>query len=269
MTNEERRFIIDTMTWSFSRLNSFCGCRQEWLLKYIEEPHENNLDSCYGQGGGFAHELLEGYYKGEVDFWELPLLYETEFSNKVTEHFPTINGKNLRDNYFNKILEYFENFEPLENKYEILGVEKKVEFKIDKYSFIGFIDLLLKNRDTKEIIILDHKSSSMKFKKDGNLAKTSLPKFKEFQRQLYLYSIPIIKEYGRVDYLKWNLFKDRSEIIIPWNRDDCNEAKSWALQTIDAINNENDWDPSPNFMYCNYLCSKRCNCEYKYKSKDV
>lgn len=261
MNNDERRFIIDTMTWSFSRLNSFDNCKYEWLLKYIEEPQENILDSCYGQGGGFAHELLEGYFKGEIDFWDLPLLFETEFADKVTEYFPTINGKNLRDDYYDKLLDYFNNFEPLENKYEILGVEKKVEFEIDGYQFIGFIDLLLKNTETNEIIILDHKSSSMKFKKNGDLSKASLPKFEEFKKQLYLYSVPIIEEYGRVDRLVWNLFKDHGKIDIPWKYNEYEASRKWAIDQIHRIENETDWEPQDySFMYCNYLCSKRIGC---------
>lgn len=269
MTNDERRFVIDLMTWSFSRLNSFYGCRYEWLQKYIEEPRENNLDSCYGQGGGFAHELLEGYFKGELDAWDLPSIYETEFNDKVTEWFPTINGKNLRDDYYEKILDYFNNFEPLPDEYEILGVEKKVEFEIDGYPFIGFIDLLLRDKTTGQITILDHKSSSMKYKKNGDFAKASQPKFLEYKRQLYLYSIPIIEEYGKVDWLEWNFFKDGKMVGIPWKREEYEEAKKWAVDTIHEIENETEWPmkEKTDFMYCSYLCSKRGVCPLKQQEK--
>lgn len=269
MTNDERRFIIDTMTWSFSRLNSFDNCKYAWLLQYVEEPFADKLDSCYGQGGGFAHELLESYYKGEVGLWDLPLLFESEFADKVTEYFPTINGKNLRDDYYDKILDYFNNFEPLDEKYEILGVEKKVKFEIEGYRFIGFIDLLLKNKETNEIIILDHKSASMKYKKNGGFTKASQLKFTEYKYQLYLYSVAIIEEYGKVDYLEWNFFKDGKSVRIPWDSKDYEAAKKWAVDTIKRIENETEWPmkEKTEYMYCSYLCSKRGCCPLRQQEK--
>jgi len=262
LTNEERKFVIGMMTWSFSRLNSFDNCHWAWLQQYVEDPRGPKLDSCYGQGGGFAHELLEGYYKNEIDFWDLPQIYEDQFAEKVTEWFPTINGKNLRDDYYEKLLDYFNNFEPLENKYEILGVEKKVEFEIDGYPFVGFIDLLLRDKETDEIIILDHKSASMKYKKNGDFAKASQSKFTEYKYQLYLYSIAVIEEYGRVDYLEWNFFKDRRSVRIPWKAKDFKAAKKWAVNVIHRIENETEWPmkEKTDYMYCSYLCAKRGCC---------
>lgn len=267
MTDAERRFVIDLMIWSFSRLNSFSGCKFEWLLKYIEEPGEN-IDSCYGQGGNLSHKLLEKYAKGELGLFELAPEFEKRFPEEVIEYFPIMNGKNLRDDYYEKCLDYFCNFAGIPNNYEILGVEKEVEFEIEGYPFVGFIDLLLRDKKTEEIIILDHKSSSLKFKKNGDLTKGSLPKFEEFKKQLYLYSIPIINEYGPVSWLEWNLFKDQKKITIPWKLKEFTEAKKWAVDTIHKIENETEWEPNPQYMYCRYLCSKRLNCPYKYQKEE-
>ena len=264
MTNEERRFVIDMMTWSYSRISSFENCPWEWLQSRIEDPG-NNLDSCYSQFGSLCHELLEGYAKGEIDLFDLPQLYEERFNDAVTEFFPFSKTKDFRQEYYNKGYDYFCNFEGIPEKYEILGVEKKVEFEIEKYSFIGFIDLLLRTKETDEITILDHKSSTIKFKKDGSISKASLPKFEEFQKQLYLYSIPVIEEYGRCDYLEWNLFKDQGSIKIPWKFEDYEAAKKWAVNSIHKIEEETEWPSKPDYMYCRYLCSKRLNCPYKYQ----
>lgn len=268
MTNDERRFIIDLMTWSFSRLNSFDGCKYEWLLKYIEEPG-NNANSCYGQFGSLCHGLLENYANGEIHLFDLPNEYERRFLSLITEDFPKRGEKDFRQEYFDKGYDYFCNFEGFGEDMEVLGVEKKVDFVLDGYKFIGYIDLLLRNQKTNEIIILDHKSSSLKFKKNGELSKSSLPKFDEFKKQLYLYSIPVVEEYGHVDKLQWNLFKDQNSITVPWKKNEFEETKSWALDMIHQIENETEWDARPDYMYCYYLCSKRRDgCPYKYQTLD-
>lgn len=267
MTAEERKFVIDLMVWSFSRLNSFYSCKYEWLQRYIEEPR-NNLDSCYGQGGGLSHKLLEEYAKGELDLFDLASEFEKRFPEEVTESFPVMRGKDLRDDYYEKCLDYFCSFSGFPDNYEILGVEKKCEFEIDGYPFIGFLDLLLRDKKSGEITILDHKSTSLKFKKNGDLAKSSLPKFEEFKKQLYIYSIPVIEEYGKVDWLEWNLFKDQGKIKIPWKQEDFEESKQWAIDTIHQIENETEWESNPQYMYCRYLCSKRLECPHKYQKEE-
>ena len=268
MTNDERRFIIDLMRWSFSRINSFSNCKYEWMLKYIDDP-EGNADSCYGQFGTLCHGILEDYAKGKLDILELPMVYEERFSEIMTEDFPRRGGKDFRSDYFDKGFDYFCNFEGFGEEYNIIGVERKVEFELDGYPFIGFIDLLLQHKETGEIVIVDHKSTTMKFKKDGSLSKTSLPKFEDFKRQLYLYSIPILEEYGRVDRLEWNLFKDQKYLSIDFDYKELEAAKEWALNEIHKIEQETEWDANPDYTYCLYLCSKRRNgCPYKYQLPD-
>lgn len=96
------------------------------------------------------------------------------------------------------------------------------------------------------------------------ISKSDLDHFEEFKRQLYLYSKPIIEEYGAVDVLQWNMFKDQKFISIPWNEDEYTEAIKWALDTIDLIKKEEEWLPNPDFFYCHNLCSQRKNaCEFK------
>lgn len=57
----EYNFLIDNMIWSFSRLNSFCICKYEWYLQYIEEAEGTN--NFYAEFGKFCHKILEMYAK--------------------------------------------------------------------------------------------------------------------------------------------------------------------------------------------------------------
>ena len=253
----EYSFIIDGWTWSFSRVNY--ECLYELKLNYIDG--ESKSSSAYSQFGAFCHKILEMYAKGEIEYYELSSYYEDHFDEEVTLDFPPNKYTDLREKAFYSGLEYFENIDLNLNDYEILGVEKEVRFEIGGYNFVGYIDLLLRNPNTGEITILDHKSSSIKILKNGKVSKSDQWHFEQFKKQLLLYSIPVLEEYGRVDYLKWNMFKDHKTIQIPFSRLELDKAKEWALAKIREVENETEWSKHPSYFYCNNLCSMREHCD--------
>ncbi len=256
------KFIIDNMLWSFSRLNSFYNCPHEWKCKYID--CEWGDQGFFGEYGSCCHKVLEQYVKGEISLFEISQIYEEEFANTVVHDAPPNKYVDIKQSYFDKGLDYFDNIDLDLDKYEILGVEKEVRFKIAGKDFIGYIDLLLKGKDTGKIIILDHKSASIKILKNGKVSKSDQEHVRGFIRQLCLYAIPTIKEYGRVDELWWNLFKERKWLKIPFSKADYDEAVKWAEDTIALIENERKFPCNPDYYYCWYLCSQRNNaCPYK------
>lgn len=262
---KEEDFIIGTFVWSFSRLNSFANsCKYEWYKHYIEcEKMKGNF---YGAGGGFCHKILEKYENGELDMWDLPQYFEDNFVAEVPYDAPYNRYKDLRQDYYDKILDYFNNIDlPIED-YEILGVEKKVEFNIDKYPFIGFIDLLLRDKNDGGLILCDHKSASIKKLKSGKISKSDQPHFLEFKHQQYLYSKAIKEEFGEnsIKELWWNMFKDRDWIKIPFNEKEYQEAIQWGLDTIHDIENETQWEPNISVFYCKNLCGLEY-CQYRDK----
>ena len=263
-TLDEINFILDTMTWSFSRCNY--GCLYEFWLHYIE--CNIGIDSFFGQFGTYSHSILEMYAKGELSLFELALYYEEHFDEEVWMDAPYTKGGDLKESYFYKGLDFFENLTPFLDKYEVLGVEKEIHFQIAGHDFVGYIDLLLRNKDTDEIIIWDWKSGSIKLLKSGEVSKSQKEQehFLEFKRQLYLYSIPVIEEYGHVDRLHWGLFKDGNNIEIPWDANEYDDARAWAWSQIVHLYNRNEWPPkdgaSDKDYYCANLCGQRENCEY-------
>lgn len=263
--SQDNDFLLTTMQFSFSRINY--TCLYEFFLHYIQ--CNKGIESFYGQGGSFAHSILEKYAKGELGLFDLAPYYVDHFDEAVTMDAPYNKYKDLREDYFLKCLAYFENIEELPEQYEILGIEKEVHFEINGHPFVGYIDLLLRDKNTGEIIILDHKSGSLKLLKNGQVSKSKKEQehFLEFKRQLYLYSIAVIEEYGRVDKLCWNLFKDGNVLTIPWKQDEFDEAKTWAAEQITYLydRNDDDWPPLENAgddYYCQNLCGMREICEH-------
>ena len=260
---DELDFLLDTMTWSFSRLNSFYNCPYEWKLRYIDCNKSEN--GFFGEYGSLIHKILEKYEKGELSLFELNDYYEEHFSENVPHDAPPNKYVDIKQSYYEKGLDYFNNIDLDLDKYEVLGVEKEVRFQIAGKDFVGYIDLLLKEKETGKIIILDHKSASIKILKNGKVSKSDQEHVREFIRQLCLYAIPIIEEYGHVDELWWNLFKDKNWLKMPFNKEDYDEAIQWAEDTLKLIETEKEWLPNNSSSYdCNYLCGQRNHaCEYK------
>lgn len=262
----EWAFIIDCMRFSFSRLNY--TCLYEWFMHYIDDPLGETENSFYGQFGGFCHHILEQYANGYLNIFELAPYYEEYYCDWVTEPAPFNKYTDIAEDTYYKGLDYFQNIDLTFEKFDVLGVEKELNFKIGDYDFVGFIDLLLREKDTGKIIILDHKSSTLQRKKNGELSGSKQTKvtLEKFKKQLYLYSKPVIEEYGKVDELWWNMYKQRDWVKLPWKREEYEKSLKWAVNTIEFLKTVEEWDPQdkcgPNNNYCRTLCCKRDQCIY-------
>lgn len=251
------------MVWSFSRLNSYYHCPYEWKRKYLFGQYGET--SAMAQFGGYLHEILEKYFKGELDLFELPLHYEDNYQDNVTLPFPPNNYVDLAWKYFEQGQEYLENLDWDLSGYELLGVEKEVRFEYQGYQFVGYIDLLLRDKTDGKLVILDHKSAALKILKSGKISKTDQEHFEEFKRQLYLYSHAVIEEYGEgsVKALKWNLFRLGTFYEIPWKKSEYDDALKWAVDTIHRIEMDTEWEANANGdFYCKNLCSQRNECPF-------
>ena len=265
MSNAEDRFIIDCMTWSFSRLNF--SCLSEWRRHYIWcQPQEQNF---YAEFGSLIHQCIQYYCKGILPADQILEYFDNNFEDKCQSEF----DPERREQYYLQGYDYLSDLPknlPIED-YEIVGVEKKLSFFLKErrpgyeekdYPFTGFIDLLLRNKKTGNLIFMDHKSSGMKFKRDGLPYKNEEEHWQNFQRQQLLYTVPFIEAGEKVDFLCWNMFRNQFIKTIHWSQEGYDEAYNWALDQIHLLENESEWEPNVNFFYCKNLCGYRFNCPY-------
>ena len=262
MTPEQIKEKIDNMVWSFSRVNAASKCRYAWYKSYVEE--EEGLPNAYAQFGTLCHETIEKYLKGELDLFTVSQYYQDHYSDIVTCDFPANKYVDLGQKTYEQGLDYFNNLNFDFDRYEVLGVEQELNFKVGKYPFHGFADAIYKDKETGEIILRDQKTSSFKYLKNGDVSSKDREHFKEFRYQEYLYCIPLIEKYGKVDWLSWNMIRDQREIKIPFDEKEFEEVKKWCIDTIQDLEQELLWLPDTSSSYwCNTICSNRLGCTYR------
>jgi len=149
--------------------------------------------------------------------------------------------------------------------FKVLGTEIPVEFELNGNEIIGRVDLIIEDKNNGETIIVDHKSSGHFLKKDGTPLKSKLDQFNDYKKQLYIYAMGVKQKFGiSAQSLAWNHFLDKGAITeIPYREDECEETKNWVLETINLIENDQEFAAKKSFLWCNRLCSFRNDCLYK------
>lgn len=172
--------------------------------------------------------------------------YRAGFREAITQPFPPF-PRDLEDKYFNAGLAYFDSFAGFEDGWEIVDSEKKFSVDIGGYQVVGIIDLIMKNPETGEFMVIDHKSKSL----------TSMRKeLDTFLMQLYLYAMYIKETYGVwPSILRFNMFKEGCNIDEPFREAMVEETKKWVLDTIHKIEQTTDFEVSQSSYFCRWICS--------------
>lgn len=260
--------MLDNRVWSFSSVNSYNNCPKCFYLSYLQDPPLEKEENAFAKWGTLGHSLFERYANGELELFELGDKYEEEYPEAVNLQFPPNKYVDLNDSYYTKGRDYFENWNGFPDNWELVASEKEIHLDIGGNAFIGFIDLIVKDKKTGKYIIVDHKSKS-KFKDDKEQ--------EEYARQLYLYSLHIKEEYGEYPlYLIFNMFRANEVVKIKFSKKALNEAVKWFTGMIENIKKDTAFkdkiaiehrkkgkslkEYKKNDFFCCYLCSVRNFC---------
>ena len=188
---------------------------------------------------------------GELMSFELADVYTAEYDEAVREYFPPF-PRGLAGKYYEEGLQYFKSFDGFGDHYEILSVEDKFELDIRGNRFVGIADLILRDRNTGLITVIDHKSKSMQ-----SLKK----KLFENTRQLYTYAAYVKNRFGEYpSLLQFNMFRYGKFVDEPFTMERYNETMDWIERTIDGIRSDKDWLVSSSGYFCKFICSTRDHC---------
>ena len=250
--------------WSYSRTTCFAHCKYEYYLDYVINDDDLYLseNNYYAEVGSFVHDILAKIFSGEIRPEDATKYFIDNYDNNV---FYKVKQATM-DKTFYSVVDYFDNLDlSWLDGYEIIGVELEVKFKVDNYNFIGYIDLLLRDKKDGRIVVLDHKSTEYPFKQDGKtVKKKSEHSFNLYKKQMYLYCHAVKELYGETPKeITWNHFKDGGIFAtIPFVQSEYKATLEWFRTTLKAIEKEEEFEASQDFFYCNNLCNFRNSCEY-------
>lgn len=204
--------------------------------------------------GSFCHKLIELYCKGEIPDFALAEEYANNYGDAVTKPWPPF-PKGMPEKYYEQGLQYFENFAGFGDNYEILAVEEKFQLDIGGYPFVGIVDLVLRDKETGEITVIDHKSKS---------SATMIKDLPTYRKQLYIYAAYVYQKWGVwPKYLKFNLFRENDWVTEEFDGKTFNEVMVWVIDTIKEIIRETEWKISPSSYFCRFICGVNRECPAK------
>lgn len=249
MIKNKYDFIIDGMTWSFSRANAFKQCPYAWKQIYIYS--EKTVDNAFGEFGTYCHLILEKYFKGELEKEELARYFADNYYKNIFTDFPSF-PKGMEEKYCANVYEFFKNFNFDKENYEIMAIEEELFVDIDEYKVIIKPDLRLRNKKTNEIIIIDYKTSNM----------TRAGEIEKDKNQIAFYSLGVLLGHnlkvnkGQLWFLRYNEiveFEITNELQL--------KAKQWFKTQIKLIEQEINWNKTPDNYFCKNLCGVRNICK--------
>jgi len=238
-----------------------------YKLNYIDGV--KGCSNGFGEVGSLVHSLLERYYNGELEQFELSEKFLEEFDEAVPHGVVLTfeNGfrKDLSEQYMRQCVGFLDNFGGFEG-YEVIGVEENfsllVEIGDKKFMLNGFLDLVLKDKYGNYHVI-DFKSKS-KFKDQNEVD--------EYSRQLFTYAIYIKHRYGVFPKeLRFVQFRIGHTERVKFSEDVLGKTVGWIYRTLEEIEEERFFFPidfesgnDPTF-FCRCLCSYGQNsgiCEF-------
>jgi hypothetical protein len=88
-------YLIESMTWSHSRIGSYLQCPYQFYMKYISGM--DGTPMFFANFGSLAHSLLAGYYSGNLSAFQAETEYLIRFANEASGVVPS---SDIRKSYF-------------------------------------------------------------------------------------------------------------------------------------------------------------------------
>jgi hypothetical protein len=251
--------ILDDIEWSFSTLHLYEQCPYAFYNKKICGDY--GIDNAFAEIGKYGHKINEKIFKKEVTVDVALKEWIDEFENHVFSYI----SDSSKEKKFLAFCDYLSRFdEKYYEKYEVLGVEVEFHWKIGKYNCIGYVDLILRDKETGYILLIDHKSAPPFFGKKGGLLKAQAENYEAYSKQMYMYCKPIYERYKTFPKnIIWNHMFDEKQTPIEFNMEDYEKTLDWFNKTVKKIYKDTKFDPCMSYMMCNQLCNYRMDCEYK------
>jgi len=212
---------------SFSQYSTYSSCPQQYKLRYIDKLGESSAN-IYTIFGTSIHETIQHFLSVmygvskkqamEIDTDKLLLDWMRKEYTKETEKLSegTICSQLELEEFYGdgrRILEWFKaKIDKFYTKtgFELVGIEIPLNAKIKEgVSFIGFIDVVMRDLSDNSIIIIDLKTSTMgwnKYAKADKFKNAQIVLYKKYYSELF--NIPLDKIKVEYQIMRRKLYED-------------------------------------------------------------
>ena len=237
-----------------------------FYLTYIEDKERSgNMFSDYGL---LIHEVLEKYFRDELEIFQMSDYYRDNYDRMVVSPAPPFIKT---DTYFKQGWEFFENFEFNRDDYEVLVIEDKIDVDLSDFNIVVKPDLVLKDKKTGKVILLDYKTSIIE--KKGKIAKKDKEKLDGYKRQMTMYAKYLKTKDVFIDEVwLWFIRQEDNKITkFVINTSDEEAVVDWITDTVSLIRLEEEFPAKIDKFFCSELCSVSSFCVpfIKFKEQNV
>ena len=251
-------FELENIRYSFSSLTTFDTCNYAFKLTYIDI--EKRIDNFFAQYGSLIHHVLETYWRGNVEKSEMVETFETAYAEFVTLSPPPF-PEGMEANYYRDALKFLSEFSYNRDDYEVIEIESEHKFDYNGIKFITRPDIIIREKSTGQILLLDFKTSKpVKGKKQVWDEK----KMKGYRKQTVLYAHFFKQETGiHIDKIRLLFVRLDKEFEMEVTETEVIETLNWLQNTVQFIKWEEDFEPNIDPYFCNNICSVRQACIYR------
>jgi hypothetical protein len=193
---------VKRKTVSFSQFSNWYNCRHRWYLDHVKglRKFEDNINTCFGTAIHEAVQLfIETLYTKsakEACEHDLNTIFKTAFDREIKDTNITVDEEQYKEFIADGdlIIEAFTNMTNRmkhfpSNKYEFVAVEDEIIMPIKhEVQFMGYIDVVLKERTTGRYKIIDIKTSGQgwnHYQKDDESKISQILLYKAFFSKKY------------------------------------------------------------------------------------
>lgn len=246
---------------SYSQYGMWTSCQQQFKLNYIDKLGESsaNIHTIFGSS---MHEVLQHFLSvmyGVSKKQALTLDLEAMLKDKLVEHF-TIEKEKMSEGtpctkaeleeFFGDgrhIIHYFKTkLDKLYTKsgFELVAIEMALNAEVKPgVNFVGFIDIVLKDISSGEIIIIDLKTSTRgwsQYQKNDKVKTSQMLLYKKFYSEKY--DVPLDKIKVEYQILKRKISENSefpipriSKFIPPHGKPSVNSAWKGFMEFVDSV----------------------------------
>jgi hypothetical protein len=250
---------LQTFCFSNSSINSFENCAYGFKLNYLLKRKQ--VGNFFSDFGSFCHDVLFKYFNDELEIYELLDYYKNNYDKHVVTQPPSF-MQNATLSYYNAGENFFKNFDFDKNKYEVLIKEEYAKgYDRDIYLVIK-PDLVLRNKETGEVVLWDYKTSEIKKGK-----KIDEEKLNGYKNQLMLY-VNYLYQFKNIEVKNCRLWFIRSNTYydFEYNAFDALDITENFINKAKEIKETKKFPyNNTDYFQCNVICSCRNWCKYRAK----